>query len=179
MKLGELTRQLEFMHESRLATRRTSQKFLEQTRVETRPTLLQCVFQLEAGPVRYQKGPKHFSSLRSASRIKKLAIGLDTMIMCKEPLCILFPKLESLTFALFLTCEWLRYGEEDPLLTPKDLIPYLGCEAKLWRENSQAHIISVSICSLPALEVSVFTDAKLYPWMTRLLPTASLPGEMF
>jgi hypothetical protein len=39
MKLSEPTRQLEFMHESRLATRRTSQKFVEQTRVETRPTL--------------------------------------------------------------------------------------------------------------------------------------------
>jgi hypothetical protein len=40
MKLGEPTRQLEFMHESRLVTRRTGQKCLEQTRVETRPTLL-------------------------------------------------------------------------------------------------------------------------------------------
>jgi hypothetical protein len=39
MKLGEPTRQLEFMHESRLVTRRTGQKCLEQTRVETRPTL--------------------------------------------------------------------------------------------------------------------------------------------
>jgi hypothetical protein len=36
MKLGEPTRQLEFKHKSRLVTRRTGQKYLEQTRVETR-----------------------------------------------------------------------------------------------------------------------------------------------
>jgi hypothetical protein len=40
IKLGEPARQLEFMHESRLVTRRTSQKCPEQTRVQTRPTLL-------------------------------------------------------------------------------------------------------------------------------------------
>jgi hypothetical protein len=49
MKLGEPTRQLEFMHESRLATRRTSQKYLEQTRVETRPTLFVVAYSLGCG----------------------------------------------------------------------------------------------------------------------------------
>jgi hypothetical protein len=38
-QLAEQTRRLELMHESRLETRRTSQKSAEQTRVETRRTL--------------------------------------------------------------------------------------------------------------------------------------------
>jgi len=38
-QLAKQTRRLELMHESRLETRRTSQKSAEQTRVETRRTL--------------------------------------------------------------------------------------------------------------------------------------------
>lgn len=129
-------------------------------------------------------GEAHFSSLDSASRIKRLALGLNVTLdwtganYWTTPRLEKYASLETLYIATYLCDEWLNYGEIKPAKINNVLIPHLGFQAIRWRQaikSWQEEAAEVTNdeempgrkLSIDNVEVLIITNTTLRPWMCR------------
>lgn len=124
---------------------------------------------------------REYASLQSVPKIRRLAVGLEPLVRPPSTrnshASIAFEKglfkgdrfrdLQSVILAPFVTYEWLRYGEIDPSEFLQYLIPLLGRHAYSWKAPGQSDKGHGGLTGLENVEVSLLTNAKLYPWMTR------------
>lgn len=117
-------------------------------------------------------GEHHFSSLPSASRIKRLALGLSVTLNGHDstywtmPRLAKYSSLETLFIATYLCDEWLSYGEIKPARIKNVLIPHLGQQAIEWRgaiaRAKTEHFPQLTVTNV---DVLLITNPTLRPWM--------------
>lgn len=117
-------------------------------------------------------GEQRFSSLPSASRIKRLALGLSVTLHWHDstywtmPRLAKYSSLETLFIATYLCDEWLSYGEIKPSKIKNVLVPHLGQQAIEWRgaiERAKAeHFPQLTVTNV---DVLLITNPTLRPWM--------------
>lgn len=119
-----------------------------------------------------EHGEERFSSLSSASRIKRLALGLSVTLTWHDstywtmPRLAKYSSLETLYIATYLCDEWLSYGEIKPLKVKNVLVPHLGQQAIEWRgaiERAKSeHFPQITVTKV---DVLLITNPTLRPWM--------------
>jgi 2EXR family len=117
-------------------------------------------------------GEPRFSSLPSASRIKRLALGLSVTLNPHDstywtmPRLAKYSSLETLFIATYLCDEWLCYGEIKQSKIRNVLVPHLGQQAIEWRgaieRAKREHFPQLSVTNV---DVLLITNPTLRPWM--------------
>jgi hypothetical protein len=117
-------------------------------------------------------GEERFSSLPSASRIKRLALGLSVTLTWHDstywtmPRLAKYSSLETLYIATYLCDEWLSYGEINPLRVKNVLVPHLGQQA-IERRGAieRAKTEHFPQLTVSKVDVLLITNLTLRPWM--------------
>ena len=117
-------------------------------------------------------GEQRSSSLPSASRIKRLALGLSVTLNRHDstdwtmPHLAKYSSLETLFIATYLCDEWLSYGEIKPSKIKNVLVPHLGQQAIEWRgvieRAKMEHFPQLAVTNV---DVLLITNPTLRPWM--------------
>jgi hypothetical protein len=117
-------------------------------------------------------GEQRFSSLPSASRIKRLALGLSVTLNWHDstfwtmPRLAKYSSLETLFIATYLCDEWLSYGEITPSKIKNVLVPHLGQQAIEWRGAiAKAKTEHFPHLTVKNVDVLLITNPTLRPWM--------------
>ncbi len=119
-----------------------------------------------------EHGEERLSSLDSALRIKRLALGLSVTLTWLDSAYLSMPRLsrysslETLYITTYLCDEWLSYGDIVPSKIKNVLIPHLGQQAIKWRgaiERSKGeHFPHLTVTKV---DVLLITNSMLRPWM--------------
>jgi hypothetical protein len=119
-------------------------------------------------------GEPRFSSLPSASRIKKLALGLSVTLTWHDSTfwtmarLAKYSSLETLYITTYLCDEWLSYGELKSSKVRNVLVPHLGQQAIEWRAAiARAQTDHFPEITVTNVDVLLITNSTLRPWMCK------------